>query len=366
MVNSCVSNTYLRSSHCSIIIRLIPSFGCFSELSAASLLVWLIGNLYGNMSATLHGQTLHPAQVYPQMQSSNVQHEHVNAAVDSLADNIGNINLRNTALMGQSKAGNAPMAINDPSTSAMMMGPQNSAPMFVQLSDGTFIYSGPNNASHNNYHQYPNAYNMATAHSNQYQQPAYNSILQANMPHGPHTPRNNGWIPPQSIQQIPELVAPRRSSWSSNEEQSPQTPLDGYNQAVLISGQSPTTWSTTPSPIQAQYPYNQQVAKAPHGVYVYYDFWKWTQQEPAIPPPVPAIYSGQDGGRGSLDKILDNRNGTTNVYIRGLQPNTDDKMLEGYGKRFGEIASQKAIIEMSTGTCKGYKFSEITILSESC
>lgn len=284
-------------------------------------------------------------------------HEQISPAVDNLADNFGNINLRNAALTGHSKTGNTPMAINDPNMNGMMS-TQSGAPMFVQLNDGTFIYSGPNNASYPNYHQYPNAYNMGPTQSGQYQQPAYHGVPQPGVPKGPHTPRNNAWIP-QGLQQIPELVAPRRSSWSSNEEQSPQTPLDGYNQAVLISGQSPTTWSTTPSPIQAQYPYNQQVAKAPHGVYVYYDFWKWTQQEPAIPPPVPAIHSGQDGGRGTLDKILDNRSGTTNVYIRGLQPNTDDKMLEGYGKRFGAIDSQKAIIEMSTGTCKGYRHSKL-------
>ncbi|KAL6719187.1 hypothetical protein ACLMJK_003424 [Lecanora helva] len=298
------------------------------------------------MSAAVSGQTLQPAQIYPHMQGSSVHPDHINGAVDNLASDFGNIHLRNAAVMGQTKASGTPMPINDPNMNPMVSS-QNGAPMFVQLNDGTFIYSGPNGT----YPQYPNGYAMPVTHPSQYQQVAYHGLS-----NGPHTPRNNAWIPPQGIQQIPELVAPRRSSWSSNEEPSPHTPLDGYNQAVMISGQSPTTWSTTPSPIQAQYPYNQQVAKAPHGVYVYYDFWKWTQQEPAIPPPVPAIHSGQDGGRGSLDKILDNRNGTTNVYIRGLQPNTDDKMLEGYGRRFGAIASQKAIIEMSTGTCKGYGF----------
>ena len=281
-----------------------------------------------------------------------MNHENMNAAAENLADSFGNINLRNTALMGQTKAGNATTAMNE-SNSSTIPATQNVGPMFVQLSDGTFIYSGPNNVSHSGYQQYSPAYQMAAAHPNYYQQAAYQAMPQSGITNGPRTPRNNAWVPAQGIQQIPELVAPRRSSWSSNEELSPQTPLDAYNQAVLISGQSPTTWSTTPSPIQAQYPYNLKVAKAPDGVYAYYDFWKWTQQDPAIPPPVPAIHSGQDGGRGSLDKILDNRNGTTNVYIRGLQPNTDDKMLEGYGRRFGDIVSQKAIIEMSTGTCKG-------------
>ena len=304
------------------------------------------------MSAALSGQTLHPAQMYGQNQTSNMHNEHGNTAADNLADNFGNINLRNTALTGHTKVGGTPMTMNDPNASTLI-GPQTGGPMFVQLSDGTFIYSSPNTAAYGNYSSYSNTYHTAAAQPTQYHQAAYHGMAQAGVPNGPHTPRNNAWIPSQHLQQIPELVGPRRSSWSSNEEQSPQTPLDNYHQTVLISGQSPTTWSTTPSPIQAQYPYNQQVAKAPDGVYAYFDFWKWTQQEPAIPPPVPAIHSGQDGGRGSLDKILDNRNGTTNVYIRGLQPNTDDKMLEGYGRRFGAIASQKAIIEMTTGTCKG-------------
>lgn len=41
------------------------------------------------------------------------------------------------------------------------------------------------------------------------------------------------------------------------------------------------------------------------------------------------------------------------VYIRGLQPNTTDDMLYGLAKRFGDIESSKAIIDMTTGLCKG-------------
>ena len=308
-----------------------------------------IGNVYGNMPASLSGQTLVPSQMYQQMSASNMHHEHTNAGMDNLADSFGNINLRNAALMGQGKAGNAAMPMNDINVNAMI-GQQAGGPMLYQLPDGTFMVSGSNTAQ-GNYHQYPNGYNMTVTQPAQYQQAAYHGIPHVGMPNGPHTPRNQPWASAQSMHPLPELIAPRRSSWSSNEEASPQTPLDGYQPAVAISSHSPTTWSTTPSPIQAQFP--QQIAKDADGVPVYADFWAWTQKDPAIPPPVPAVHSGPDGGRGTLDKILDNRNGTTNVYIRGLQPNTTDEMLGGYGARFGPIVSQKAIIEMSNNTCKG-------------
>ena len=76
-------------------------------------------------------------------------------------------------------------------------------------------------------------------------------------------------------------------------------------------------------------------------------------QELAVPEPVPALRSGPDGGRGTLDKILDNRDGTTNVYVRGLQPDTSDEMLKAYGEKFGEVDSCKSIIDASTNHCKG-------------
>lgn len=293
------------------------------------------------MQTGLSGQTLLPSQMYHQI-GPNIHHEHTNAAIDSLTDHFGNINVRNAALPGQGKPSNTTYSMNNPTINAMT-GQQAAGPMLVQLPDGTLVPA--------QYQQYANQYNIALAQSTQYQQVAYHGMPSAGMP---HTPRSHPWVSSQGMQQLPDLVAPRRSSWSSNEEASPQTPLDGYQPAVLISNHSPTTWNTTPSPIQSHFPYNQQIAKDSDGVPVYADFWAWTQQEPSIPPPVPAVHSGPDGGRGSLDKILDNRNGTTNVYIRGLQPNTTDEMLEQYGRRFGPIISQKAIVEMSNPKlCKG-------------
>ena len=75
-------------------------------------------------------------------------------------------------------------------------------------------------------------------------------------------------------------------------------------------------------------------------------------QEPAIPRPIPAIFSGERG-RGTLERSLQNPLNTTNVYIRGLHPNTTDDMLHAYGERFGKISSAKSMLEQDTGNCKG-------------
>ncbi|RWS29947.1 protein alan shepard-like isoform X12 [Leptotrombidium deliense] len=46
----------------------------------------------------------------------------------------------------------------------------------------------------------------------------------------------------------------------------------------------------------------------------------------------------------------------TNLYIRGLQPNTTDKDLYGLCAPFGAIISTKAILDKNTNKCKGYGF----------
>ncbi|XP_070212771.1 RNA-binding motif, single-stranded-interacting protein 2-like isoform X4 [Littorina saxatilis] len=46
----------------------------------------------------------------------------------------------------------------------------------------------------------------------------------------------------------------------------------------------------------------------------------------------------------------------TNLYIRGLSPNTTDKDLVNLCQGFGTITSTKAIIDQTTNKCKGYGF----------
>lgn len=271
--------------------------------------------------------------------------------METLADTLGKFNLRGPTPVRQDNISNVSMQPKAVSMNSMMA-PKAENQVLYQLQDGTFVYSGTN-SNQAQYQQYASNYNLAVPGSSQYQQAGYNPMVPTVLPNGPSTPRGQAWMPSQGVAQVPELVAPRRSSWSSNEEASPQTPaFGGWQQPVFVPGHSPTDWST-PSPMSSQLPYFHHFAKSANGEPVIVDFWEWTHREPAIPEPVPARHSGPDGGRGSLDKILDNRDGTTNVYVRGLQPDTTDELLGLYGLRFGPIVSQKAIIDHSNGTCKG-------------
>ncbi|XP_071153012.1 RNA-binding motif, single-stranded-interacting protein 1-like isoform X7 [Mytilus edulis] len=58
--------------------------------------------------------------------------------------------------------------------------------------------------------------------------------------------------------------------------------------------------------------------------------------------------SSQSGSMNDLSK--------TNLYIRGLNPNTTDKDLINLCQPYGHIVSTKAIIDLSTSKCKGYGF----------
>ena len=72
-------------------------------------------------------------------------------------------------------------------------------------------------------------------------------------------------------------------------------------------------------------------------------------QEPPIPRAIPAPSSPHK----PLDRSLENKTGETNVYIRGLLPETTDDMLHTWGKRFGDIQSSKSIIDLKSNLCKG-------------
>ncbi|KAJ5760392.1 hypothetical protein N7520_007548 [Penicillium odoratum] len=87
------------------------------------------------------------------------------------------------------------------------------------------------------------------------------------------------------------------------------------------------------------------------------------QQEPAIPRAVPAMWTNPS--EMTLAKCLENREGITNVYIRGFLPETTDELLSSYAARFGEIERCKAIVDLETGLCKGFGFVQYHHL-ESC
>ena len=54
-----------------------------------------------------------------------------------------------------------------------------------------------------------------------------------------------------------------------------------------------------------------------------------------------------------VEESLENPNAHTNVYIKGLAPETTDEMLESWAARFGEVHSTKSIIDTISKLCKG-------------
>jgi hypothetical protein len=94
-----------------------------------------------------------------------------------------------------------------------------------------------------------------------------------------------------------------------------------------------------------------QMMKSPNG-YILQDLESLTQQDPAIPRAVPAMWTNPS--EMTLAKCLENREGITNVYIRGFLPETTDETLYAYASRFGKIDRCKAIVDLDTGLCKGY------------
>lgn len=147
---------------------------------------------------------------------------------------------------------------------------------------------------------------------------------------------------------LPAIDEARRGSWSS-EENVPITPgvaagpVDYYG--YQYPGTSASTQQYIAGPIQ---PMKTNDNKA----YEMVNLDNLTQQHPAIPRAVPALWTNQE--ELSLPKCLQNPEGITNIYIRGFMPDTTDADLEAWASRFGEIESCKAIIEQDTGKCKGY------------
>ncbi|KAJ5295840.1 hypothetical protein PENANT_c001G11806 [Penicillium antarcticum] len=96
-----------------------------------------------------------------------------------------------------------------------------------------------------------------------------------------------------------------------------------------------------------------QMMKTSNG-YVVQDLEVLTQQDPSIPRAVPAMWTNPT--ELTLAKCLENREGITNVYIRGFLPETSDEMLHAYAARFGKIERCKAIVDLDTSYCKGFGF----------
>ncbi|KAF2871429.1 hypothetical protein BDV95DRAFT_494323 [Massariosphaeria phaeospora] len=177
------------------------------------------------------------------------------------------------------------------------------------------------------------------------------------------SPMAPGWTSRVSSGDMPSLMTPRRDSISSAENDIPGTPYGSsgayrYGTTAAIMDRSPSgvyTNSATPSPSQLAHQY-QLVAP----------LQKPPQTLPSLPPhllallnkepPIPRAIPAPSSPLKPLDRSLENKTGETNVYIRGLLPETTDEMLFGWGKRFGDIQSSKSIIDLKTHLCKGFGF----------
>ena len=181
----------------------------------------------------------------------------------------------------------------------------------------------------------------------------------------PVTPEPRTHVPRVEVSTTESLGITNRKNFQSsfNEREqaaSPETPPQtGHGQldtSVVIARpeNSPLVHYDyrTPSP-GLMLPYEQAVmnqAARLHGLGLSKDFIKVTDDE--IPMAITAVYDAR-GCRKTLEASLFNATGTTNVYIRGFAPETNDAILFKYASCFGNVATSKAMIDNQTGACKG-------------
>lgn len=168
----------------------------------------------------------------------------------------------------------------------------------------------------------------------------------------PYTPGRVASYAADRSSEVPGLEN-RRGSYSTTES-TPATPFFGSASERGSASRVAVFRSsyTTPSPEQLVVP------KAPQPIDE--DLLLLLKQDPPIPDAVPAVFTPPSHTK-SIEQCLENRiHGNRNVYIRGLHPTTDDELLHKYASRFGKVEQSKAIIDTSTGACKGYVFPSFT------
>lgn len=231
-------------------------------------------------------------------------------------------------------------------------------------SDGSVVFTN----SYSQVHPYgppiPTAYgdNIAMQYTAapQYAMGGHHTMLQ------PYTPGRGG-VTAQVPRELPTLENRRGSYSTSATESAPHTPFFGTagdrSNVTRVASADRSSY-TTPSPQQAfgvavipqAPPAKATAANDP-------EIDRILTSTPAIPRAVPAVFTDHVK---TLEQCLDNRiPGNKNVYIRGLHPTTDDDLLQKYAERFGEVDQSKAIIDTSTGACKGFGFAKFKNVRDS-
>nr|POE72158.1 sporulation-specific protein 5 [Quercus suber] len=265
-----------------------------------------------------------------------------NADISALAHSFQGMNMQNQNFVAHAK--NAMMSTGNGYSGVGVAGAGPS----IYGTTSQYVY--PNNYGVNNGGQPANMY---APHASQYMhQMGYSTY-----PHHDNSPMSQGWTPTTATTgEVPTLITPRRDSISSNENDQPATPsyagYPGFGPAGVTINRSPSGVFThsTPSPTSLISTYGIPATKQFEQIDVSPRIKLLLAREPAIPRAIPAPSSPLK----PLDRALENQRGETNVYIRGLLPETTDAQLEDWGSRFGDIKSSKSIIDLNTGLCKGY------------
>lgn len=151
----------------------------------------------------------------------------------------------------------------------------------------------------------------------------------------------------------------RRGSYSTNES-TPATPFFGTFSDRGGNGRIAVIRSSFNTPSPEQVVSSGGVVKS--APIVDEELLSLLKENPPIPDAVPAVFTPPTHTK-SIEQCLENRiQGNRNVYIRGLHPTTDDELLLRYTSRFGKVEQSKAIIDTSTGACKGYVVSHCLIV----
>ncbi|KAI9878405.1 MAG: hypothetical protein M1830_000967 [Pleopsidium flavum] len=256
------------------------------------------------------------------------QHDNGNVHMANLTQTFGGVNLNGLQSVNSGRVSGSSM----PGHSAgltHLVGAQSSDPIYL-LPDGRLMVAGIQ-STQPTFQQAPAAFKSAAT---QYlPQMSFQSYLPG-QPMISALPQPHTWSSQPMAKEVPDLAEPRRTSWSSNEENAPRTPFFGavsqtdYQPGIAVTDRSLSNGFaySTPSTQQMSQPYLPlQIGKGLDGHYTYLDLDALTQQEPAIPSAVPAPWSSNS--QRTLDKALRNEFGITNVYIRGLLPDTTDDIF---------------------------------------
>nr|XP_022305831.1 RNA-binding motif, single-stranded-interacting protein 3-like isoform X3 [Crassostrea virginica] len=85
-------------------------------------------------------------------------------------------------------------------------------------------------------------------------------------------------------------------------------------------------------------------------------YGSYSQHGTYTPRSMPAASPNTTSSQSSNQSQSGEQLSRTNLYIRGLNPNTTDKDLVNLCQPYGKIISTKAIIDQQTNKCKGYGF----------